>query len=169
MLFSAKLPWCCFCAEIKVLRLERNFARIFYSINKNFWSQEPPEGGTWVGTTHQGVRPLQPRPGVLSPPGGSADPETDAIKSYFSRKNEGERIIVIHEMEPPSPPVLHREVWCRLKLRRYFPKEEGMMQHSGGRYFPQIWNQGYRTSRRTQQHNVNNPCTQITNPRNPTC
>ena len=21
----------------------------------NFWSQEPPEGGTWVGTTHQGA------------------------------------------------------------------------------------------------------------------
>ena len=27
---------------------------------------------------------------------------------------------------------------CHLKLRRYFPKEEGMMQHSGSRYFPQI-------------------------------
>ena len=25
-----------------------------------------------------------------------------------------------------------------LKLRRYFPKEEGMMQHSSGRYFPQL-------------------------------
>ena len=23
----------------------------------NFWSQEPPEGGTWVGTTHQGAPP----------------------------------------------------------------------------------------------------------------
>ena len=32
--------------------------------------------------------------------------------------------------------------WCRLKLRRYFPKEEGMMQDNGGRYFPQLWNQG---------------------------
>ena len=59
--------------------------------------------------------------------------------------------------------------WCRLKLHRYFPKEEGMMQHSSGRYFPQIWNQGYRTSRRTKQHNVNSPCTQITATRNPTC
>ena len=58
--------------------------------------------------------------------------------------------------------------WCGLKLRRYFPKEEGMMQHNGGRYFPQLWDQGYRTSRRTKQHNVNSPCTQITNTRNPT-
>ena len=32
MLFSAELPWCCFCAEIKVLGMEQNFARIFYII-----------------------------------------------------------------------------------------------------------------------------------------
>ena len=54
-LFSAELPWCCFCAKIKVLGMERNFARIFYINNKNFWSQDPPERGPWVGTTHQGA------------------------------------------------------------------------------------------------------------------
>src|SRR6266511_810752 len=54
-LFSAELPWCCFCAEIKVLGMEQNFARIFYTIKKNLWSQLSPEGGTWVGTTHQGA------------------------------------------------------------------------------------------------------------------
>ena len=59
--------------------------------------------------------------------------------------------------------------WCRLKLNRYFTKEKGMMQHIGSRYFPQIWNQDYWTSRRTKQHNVNSPCTQITTPHNPTC
>ena len=109
-----------FCAEIKVLGMERNFARNFYTINKNFWSQDPPKRGTWVGTTHQGARPLLARPGGLSPPGGPAHPETDAIKSYFSRKNQGERIIAIHETEPPSPPVLHREArsGVRLGLRR---------------------------------------------------
>ena len=107
-LFSAELPWCCFCAEIKVLGMERNFARIFYTINKNFLSQDPPEGGTWVGTTHQGA-PLLARPGGVSPPGGPTDPKTDAIKSYFSEENEGKRIIAIHEMDLPSPPVLHRE------------------------------------------------------------
>ena len=57
----------------------------------NFWSQDPPEGGTWVGTTHQGEPPLQARPGGLSPPGGPADPETNAIKSYFSRKKPGRK------------------------------------------------------------------------------
>ena len=45
-LFSAEQSWCCFCAEIKVLGMERNFARIFYVNEENFWSQEPPEGGT---------------------------------------------------------------------------------------------------------------------------
>ena len=29
-LFLAELPWCCFCVEIKVPGMERNFARIFY-------------------------------------------------------------------------------------------------------------------------------------------
>ena len=118
-LFSAELPWCCFCAKIEVLGMERNFARIFYIINKNFCSQDPPKRGTWVGTTHQGAPPLLARPGGLSPP-GPVDPKTDAIKCYFVKKNQGERIITIHETEPPSPPVLHREArsGVRLGLRR---------------------------------------------------
>ena len=33
-MFLAKLPRCCFCAEIKVLGMERNFARIFYIFQK---------------------------------------------------------------------------------------------------------------------------------------
>ena len=32
-----------------------------YINNKNFWSQNPPERGPWVGTTHQGA---PPSPGV---------------------------------------------------------------------------------------------------------
>ena len=54
----------------------------FYTNNKNFWSQHPPERGPWVGTTHQGA-PLSL--GALRW-GGPADPETNAIKSYFSKK-----------------------------------------------------------------------------------
>ena len=85
-LFSAELPWCCFCAEIKVLGMEQNIARNFYIIYKNYGSQDLPERGPWVGTTHQGAPPLLARPGGLSPPGGPANPKTDAIKSYFSRQ-----------------------------------------------------------------------------------
>ena len=35
--------------------------------------------------------PLLARPGGLSPPGGPADPDSDAIKSYFSRKKSGRK------------------------------------------------------------------------------
>ena len=69
--------------------MERNFARIFYINKENFLSQDPPEGGNWVGTTHQGAAPLLGRPGGLSSPGGPADPETDAIKSDFFKKKIG--------------------------------------------------------------------------------
>ena len=91
MLFSAELPWCCFCAEIKVLGMKRNFARIFYGIKEKYRSQDPPERGPWVGTTHQGAPPLLACPGGLSPPGGPTDPETDAIKSHISRKKSGRK------------------------------------------------------------------------------
>ena len=56
-LFLAELPWCCFCTEIKV-GMERNFLKIFYIKNKNFWSQDLPERGPWVATTHQGAPAL---------------------------------------------------------------------------------------------------------------
>ena len=78
-----------FLSRNKSSRNEWNFARIFYTIKDIFWSQEPPKGGTWVGTTHQGTPLLQACPGGLSPPGGLADPETYAIKSHFSRKKSG--------------------------------------------------------------------------------
>ena len=58
--------------------------------------------------------------------------------------------------------------WCVLELRQYFPKGEGMMENIKDRYFPQWWDQGYRTSRRTTQHYLNDTCTQITNTCNPT-
>ena len=83
--------------------------RIFYINKQNFLSQGMPDRGTWVGTTHQGAPPLLARPGGLHPPDGPADVPPDTINSHYSRKNQGERIIVIHVTEPTSPPVLHRE------------------------------------------------------------
>ena len=119
-LFFSRTTMVLFLCRIKVLGMERNFARNFYIINKNFWSQDLPERGTWVGTTHQGAPPLLARPGGLSPHGGLTDPETDAIKSHYFRKNLGEIIIAIQEMETPSPLVLHQEAksGVRLGLRR---------------------------------------------------
>ena len=96
--------------------MERNIATIFYINNNNLWSQDLLERGTWVGTTHQGASPLLAHPGGLSPPGGPANPKTDAIISYFRRKNQGEIIIMIHETELPPSPVLPREVRSGVRL-----------------------------------------------------
>ena len=48
-------------------------------------------------------------------------PWNRCYKILFFRKNQGERIIAIHETEPPSPPVLHREArsGVRLGLQRW--------------------------------------------------
>ena len=51
ILFVAELPWCCFCAEIKVLGMERNFARIFYINKENFRSQGVTTATPIVTTT----------------------------------------------------------------------------------------------------------------------
>ena len=117
-LFSAELPWYCFCAEKKFLDWNETLRGCLF--NKREFLEPRTTGGGHLGGHNPPGRPLQARPGGLSPPGGPADPETDAIKSYFSRKNQGERIIAIHETEPPSPPVLHREArsGVRLGLRR---------------------------------------------------
>ena len=78
--------------------------------NKEFLEPRTMEGAPGWAQPTRARHPLQARSGGLSPPGGPTDPEADAIKSYFSIKNQGERIIAIHETDPPSPPVLHREV-----------------------------------------------------------
>lgn len=44
-LFLAELPWCCFYAEIKVLGMERNFARIFYINKENSGAKSHLRGG----------------------------------------------------------------------------------------------------------------------------
>ena len=92
----------------------------FYINNKNFWSQDLPERGTWVGTTHQGAPPPPGAPRWLSLPGGPADPKTYAIKSYFPGKKTGKKNYRIHKTEPPRSPVLPWEgrYGVRLGLRR---------------------------------------------------
>ena len=90
-LFSVELPRCCFCAEIKVLGMERNFARNFYIINKNFWSQDLPERGTWVGTTHQGAPPSPGAPRCVVPTWWPRRPLNQRYKILFSIKKSGRK------------------------------------------------------------------------------
>ena len=44
-------------------------------------------------------------------------------------------LVDVDDVSPATVPEIPFD-W--LELRRYFPKVKGMMQHSGGRYFPQI-------------------------------
>ena len=50
------------------------------------------------------------------------------------------RFVIRNLVDVEDPPRQRRQKFLlmRLELRRYFPKEEGMMQHSYGRYFPQL-------------------------------
>ena len=74
-----------------------------------------------MGTTDQGAPPSLGAPRWVIPTWWPRRPWNWRYKNpYFQKKNHGERIIMIHEMEPPSPPVLHREArsGVRLGLRR---------------------------------------------------
>ena len=119
-MFSAELPWCCFCAEIKKFSDWNETLQGFLYNKDNFWSQEPSKGSLGWAQPTRARHTLQARPGGLTPPSGPKDPEINAIKSHISRKNQGERIIGFHETEPPPPPVLHWKArsGVRLGLRR---------------------------------------------------
>ena len=105
-----------FLCRNKSSRIGTKLCEDFLYNKREFLEPRTTGGGILGGHNSPGRAPLLARPGGLSPPSGPADPETDAIKSYFSRKNEGERIIAIHETEPPSPPVLHREARSGVRL-----------------------------------------------------
>ena len=53
---------------------------------REFLEPRSTGGGHLGGHNPPGRMPLLARPRGLSPPRGPADPETDAIKSYFSKK-----------------------------------------------------------------------------------
>ena len=107
MLFSAEQPLCCFCAEIKVHKMERNFLEIYFRINKKHWDQEPPEGVPWVSTIHQGAPRPPGMPCWLVPTSCPPDPNSNSINTYFWRKNKRGSYIASYDTEPPPPPILH--------------------------------------------------------------
>ena len=75
-----------FLCRNKSSRNKVKLCKDFYGIKEDFWSQQPPERGPWVGSTDQGAPPLLARPGGLYPPGGRANPDSDAINSHISRQ-----------------------------------------------------------------------------------
>jgi hypothetical protein len=94
------------------------FGELFYN-KRNILEPRTTGGGPLAGHKTPGHPPLA-RPGGLSPPRGPADPKSNAIKSYFRRKNQGESFIAFNDTKPPPPPVLHWEArsGVRSGLRR---------------------------------------------------
>ena len=81
----------------------------------------------------------------------------DSLQEIMSIFATGEQVEWI-EMK------LHHVIWpiATCELCWDFLEEERMMQYGRDKYFPQLWNQGYQSSRRTKQHYVNSTCTQTT-------
>ena len=85
-LFSAELAWCCFLCRNRSSRNGTKLCEDFLYNKREFLEPRTTEGGHLGGHNPPGRACPQACPGGLSPPGGPADPEIDAIKSYFSRK-----------------------------------------------------------------------------------
>ena len=84
-LFSAELPWCYFCAEIKVLQTSwKLMGRIFGKYEK-YLREDPPQGvGRWA-TSPASATPWW-RWASLWAPHGSAAPNLRSISSLSSQK-----------------------------------------------------------------------------------
>ena len=54
-MFSTELPWCYFCAEIKVLRMTRNSTESRFGINKQYWRKNQRKGAHTLSTRVQGA------------------------------------------------------------------------------------------------------------------
>ena len=107
-MFSAELPWCCFCVEIEVLRIGRNFLENYFRMKKNIGTKNTG-GGALPGHKTPRCATPQGRPGGLWGPRGSADPNSSTINSYFWREKWRGSFIAFHDTKPSPPPVLHQE------------------------------------------------------------
>ena len=93
--FSAELPCCCFCAEIKVLRIGQNFLEIYFTINKKNTRAKNHRRGCPGWARYTRVRhPLQARPGGLWLPRGPPNPNYNSINTYFRREKIREEVLL---------------------------------------------------------------------------
>ena len=119
-LFLSRTTMVLFSCTNKSSRNGTELCEEFLYNKQEFLEPRPTRGGHLGGDNPPGRAPLSWRTYGLYPPGGPADAPPDTINSHYSRKNQGERIITIHETEPPPSPVLPREgrSGVRLGLRR---------------------------------------------------
>ena len=89
-MFSAELPWCCFCAEIEVLGLTWKSTRIFCGIYKKYWRKNYLEGRSQELTSPLGPAPLA-WPGRLVSPSKLRRPQFQLYITSFVRKKIKEK------------------------------------------------------------------------------
>ena len=91
-LFSAELPWCCFCVEIKILGMERNFTENIFGINKKYWRKNQGQGSTPSPRGWEACLPPWARPPASWARWGSTDVNSNSIYSRSGRKKSDWRI-----------------------------------------------------------------------------
>ena len=84
-LFSVELPWCSFCAEIKVLGMTWNFTENIFGINKKYWRKNQGQGAHTLSTRVGGTPPASWAPWC------STDLNSNSIYSRSGRKKIREK------------------------------------------------------------------------------
>ena len=107
MLFSAELPWCYFCAEIKVLGMTWNFTENIFGINKKYWRKKHHQGPTPC------PRGWRARPLPRGPPGSPPMPifwyKVSFSMEKIRRKLSGRSAAVSRRNQSRAP----AELFCR--------------------------------------------------------
>ena len=114
MLFSAELPWCYFCTEIKVLGMTWKSTENYFGIYKKYWKKNPRQGGL-----HLSMR-VGARPPILWTPEAAPTSSPTLYIHVRGEKNQREGFIAFYDTEPPPSPNLSREGWSGVRsgLRR---------------------------------------------------
>ena len=88
MLFSAELPWCYFCAEVKLLEITCKSTEITFGKYKKYWRKNQGQGAHTLSTRVGGApAPLGRAPASWAP-WSSTDLNSNSIYSRLGKKLE---------------------------------------------------------------------------------